>query len=98
MPWTQKAGWVMFRSVSTPELGKGSNPLSGYTGGGSRDFSIEKEETERLYYSAISATQPKKSFAILAKDLHRRSSAAGAYLTWLIYRGQAWPNVRGGVN
>ena len=86
----------MFRSVSAPELGKGSNPLSGYTGG--RDFSIEEEEAERLYYSAISASQSKKSFAILAKDLHHRSSAAGAYVTWLIiYRGQAWPKVREGV-
>ena len=88
----------MFRSVSAPELGKGSNPLSGYTGGDSRDFSIEEEEAEQLYYSAISASQTKESFVILAKDLSRRKSNAGAYLTWLImYRGQAWPKVREGL-
>ena len=85
----------MFRSVSAPELGKGTNPLCGCTGGDSRDFSIAEEEAEKLSYSAISATQTKQSFAILGKDLSRRKSDAGAYLTWLIYRGQTWPNVRG---
>ena len=95
MPWTREGGWVMFRSLSTPELGKGSNPLRGYTGDARVSLSIEEEEAERLYYSLCSASLSKKTFAILAKDLSRRSSNAGAYLTWLIYRGQKWPEVRG---
>ena len=93
MPWTQEASWVMFRSASAPELGKGFNPLVGYRGDTRESLSIEEEEAEQLYYSLCSASQSKQSFAILAKDLHRRSSAAGAYLTWLIYRGRTWPRV-----
>ena len=46
-----------------------------------------------MYYAAISATLTKAAFTILAKDLARRSTDAGAYLTWLIYRGWRWPTV-----
>ena len=83
----------MLRSQSSPELGKGRNPL--------QDFDVtslaltqEEEDAERLYYAALSSSLTKKAFAILAKDLSRRSPDAGAYLTWLIYRGQDWPNIR----
>ena len=77
MPWAREGGWVMFRSVSAPELGKGSNPLRGYTGDARVSLSIEEEEAERLYYSLCSASQSKKSFVIFVKDLSRRSPDAG---------------------
>ena len=89
----------MFRSASAPELGKGFNPLAGYRGDSRCMLSMEEEEeAERLYYSLCSASQSKQSFGIIAKDLHRRSSAAGAYLTWLLYRGREWPKVHGDTN
>ena len=84
---------MMYRSQSAPGLGKGGNPLHAYAGDSRSLLSPEEVEAEALYYAAISATLTKAAFAILAKDLTRRSSDAGAYLTWLIYRGQSWPKV-----
>ena len=85
----------MLRSHSTPELGKGDHPLQGYRGDARSllPLSPEEEEAERIYYAAISASLPKHAFVILAKDLSRRSTDAGAYLTWLILRGHQWPKV-----
>ena len=85
----------MNRSRSVPGLGKGDDPLHEYRSDSqSRLFlCAEEEEAERLYYAAITATLTKNSFMIQAKDLQRRSADAGAYLTWLIYRGQNWPTV-----
>ena len=85
----------MIRAQSAPELGKGRNPLQWYRGDARAllPLSSEELEAERLYYATISATLTKTAFAILAKDLARRSTDAGAYLTWLIYRGQQWPIV-----
>ena len=83
------------RSQSCPELGKGCDPLRAYAGD-SRSLlplTLEEEEAERLYYAAVSASLPKRAFMVLAKDLARRSPDAGAYLTWLIYRGWQWPTV-----
>ena len=88
----------MFRSQSSPELGKGRNPLQGYDAYSlalTPEDEEEEEEAERLYYSLCSASQSNKSLVTLAKDLSRRSQDAGAYLTWLIYRGHTWPKVRG---
>ena len=85
----------MYRSQSAPGLGAGGNALRAYAGD-SRSMlplSPEEEEAERLYYAAISSTLCKAAFACLAKDLARRSPDAGAYLTWLIYRGWEWPAV-----
>ena len=85
----------MYRSQSAPGLGKGGNPLYAYAGD-SRSLlplSQEEEEAERLYYAAPPASLCKAAFACLAKDLARRSPDAGAYLTWLIYRGWEWPAV-----
>ena len=85
----------MYRSQSAPGLGKGCNPLHEYRSDSKSLLSLcaEEQEAERLYYAAISSSLPKKSFMVLAKDLHRRSADAGAYLTWLIYRGHQWPTV-----
>ena len=87
----------MFRSRSAPELGKGENPLWGYCGDTVSEISPEEEEAEQLYYAAISASLTQNAFVILAKALSRRSPDAGAYLTWLIYRGQLWPVVEGTI-
>ena len=84
------------RSQSAPGLGKGPNPLQGYRGDSraSLQLSPEEEEAERLYYAAISASLTKGAFIILGKDLSRRSTEGGSYLTWLIiHRGHAWPGV-----
>ena len=84
----------MYRSQSAPGLGKGGNALRAYAGDSrSLLLSPEEVEAEALYYAAISASLTKVAFAILAKDLARRSPDAGAYLTWLIYRGWQWPAV-----
>ena len=83
----------MFRSQNSPELGKGRNPLQGYRGDAGSPLSHEEEEAERLYYALASSMLVKAAFQIHAKDLTRRSTHAGAYLTWLIYRGQKWPTV-----
>ena len=83
----------MYRMRSAPELGKGGNPLHAYAGDSRSLLSPEEVEAEALYYAAISATLTKTAFAILAKALARRSTDAGAYLTWLIYRGWQWPTV-----
>ena len=71
---------TLFRSGSCPELGKGCNPLRGYTGDAraTPPLSPEEEEAERLYYAAVSASLPKRAFMVLAKDLDRRSTDAGA--------------------
>ena len=85
----------MNRSQSAPGLGKGDNPLHEYRSDSKTLLSLcaEEQEAERLYYAAISASLPKQAFMVLAKDLHGRSADAGAYLTWLITRGQNWPTV-----
>ena len=84
----------MIRSQSVPSLGKQQNPLCGYRGDSrSLPLSHEEEEAERLYYALASSMLTKTAFQIQAKDLTVRSIHAGAYLTWLIYRGQQWPTV-----
>ena len=84
----------MYRSQSAPGLGKGRHPLYAYAGDSrSLPLSPEELEAEAIYYAAISATLTKAAFALLAKDLARRSTDAGAYLAWLIYRGWQWPTV-----
>ena len=84
----------MIRTYSAPSLGKQQNPLQGYSGdAGSLPLSHEEEEAERLYYALASSMLTKAAFQIQAKDLTVRSVHAGAYLTWLIYRGQQWPTV-----
>ena len=81
----------MLHSQSAP---KGRNPLQEYTGDPrASPLSPHEQEAERLYYALIRATLTKQAFSILAKDLTRKSSDAGAYLTWLIYRGPKWPQV-----
>ena len=84
---------MMYRSQSAPGLGKGRNPLHEYRSDSKSSLFLYagEQEAERLYYAAISARLPKQAFMVLAKDLHRRSADAGAYLTWLIYRGHQWP-------
>ena len=88
---------TLHRSQSLPGLGKGGNPLRGYQGCSRMILSPEEVEAERLYYALASSTVSKVAFQILAKDLTRRSTDAGAYLTWLIYRGRQWPNIQAGV-
>ena len=85
----------MYRSQSAPGLGKGDNPLHEYRSDSRSLLSLcaEEQEAERLYYAAISSTLTNESFMIQAKDLHRRSADAGAYLTWLIYRRYEWPKI-----
>ena len=83
----------MYRSQSAPGLGKGAHPLDAYAGDSRSLLSPEEVESEAIYYAAVSATLTKAAFAILAKDLARRSPDAGAYLAWLIYRGWQWPAV-----
>ncbi len=60
-------------------------------------LSNEEIEAEKLYYALISWSLGKRGFCILAKDLTARSEIAGAYLRWLILRGQAWPTVGRGA-
>ena len=84
----------MLRSQFAPGLGKGLNPLQGYTGDSrTKQISPDEQEAERLFYALVSSTVTKQAFSILAKDLNRKSAHAGAYLTWLIYRGPTWPRV-----
>ena len=83
----------MYRSKSAPGLGKGDNPLQGYLGDSRSILAPEEVEAEALYYALASSTLTKSAFQILAKDLTRQSANAGAYLTWLIYRGPRWPKV-----
>jgi hypothetical protein len=60
-------------------------------------LSKEELEAERLYYALVSWSLCKRAFVILAKDLAARSEVAGAYLCWLILRGQEWPTVGRGA-
>ena len=85
----------MYRSQSAPGLGKGRHPLYAYAGDSRLllPLSSKELEAEAIYYAAISTTLTKAAFALLAKDLARRSTDAGAYLSWLIYRGRQWPAV-----
>ena len=83
----------MRKSHSAPGLGKGPNPLISYNAHTLFAITPGEEEAEKLYYSAISASLCKSAFAILAKDLARRSEDGGAYLTYLICRGHKWPTV-----
>ena len=87
---------TLYRSHSAPGLGKGCNPLHAYASLDSRSllaFSPEEREAEAIYYAVISTALTKLAFTVFAKDLSRRSPDAGAYLTWLIYRGWQWPNI-----
>ena len=89
----------MNKSQSLPGLGKGMSPLRGYLGSPhpqSQPLLSSEEEAEQLFYALASATVTKAAFQVYGKDLTRRSSHAGAYLTWLIYRGQ-FPQVRKGL-
>ena len=87
----------MIRSQSVPSLGKHQNPLCGYRGDArSLSLSGEEEEAERIYYALASCSITKTAFSVYARELTRRSEDAGAYLTWLIYRGQIWPDIQGG--
>ena len=85
----------MFRFRSTPELGNCRNPLEDFRciAVCKTVMSAEELEAESIYYAAVSAGLCKCAFMILANDLTRRSEVAGAYLTWLIYRGHQWPGV-----
>ena len=60
-------------------------------------FSSEEAEAEKIYYALVSWSLCKKAFVIKSKDLEARSPIAGAYLRWLILRGQEWPKVGGGA-
>ena len=72
------------------------SPLRGYLGCPQSLLSPEEVEAEQLFYALASASISKGAFQLYGKDLTRRSSHAGAYLTWLVYRGQ-WPQVRKGL-
>ena len=56
-------------------------------------LSSEELEAERIYYGLCSWSLTKRAFVIVSKDLEAHSPEAGAYLRWLILRGQAWPRV-----
>ena len=57
-------------------------------------FSSEEAEAEKIDYALVSWSLCKKAFVIYSKDLEARSPIAGAYLKFLILRGQGWPKVR----
>ena len=59
------------------------------------DLSSEELKAERIYYGLCSWSLTKRAFVIFPKDLEARNPEAGAYLRWLILRGQAWPNIAG---
>ena len=50
-------------------------------------------EAERLFYGAISTARVKRAFCAEAAHLEAHSPEAGAYLRWLLLRGQQWPVV-----
>ena len=60
-------------------------------------LSSEELEAEKLYYALVSWSLGNLAFCIRAKDLDSRSAVAGAYLRWLILRGQEWPTVGRGA-
>ena len=60
-------------------------------------LSSEEREAEKLYYGLCSWSLTKKAFVIYSKDLEGRSPIAGAYLKFLILRGQQWPTVGRGA-
>jgi hypothetical protein len=60
-------------------------------------LSSEEKEAERLYYALVSWSLCKRAFVIYSKDLEARSPIAGAYLKFLILRGQQWPTVGQGA-
>jgi hypothetical protein len=60
-------------------------------------LSSEELQAEQIYYGLCSWSLTKKAFVIYSKDLEARSPIAGAYLRWLILRGQEWPKVGRGV-
>ena len=55
-------------------------------------------EAERLFYGAISTARVKSAFCAEAAHLETNSAEAGAYLRWLLQRGQAWPMLEPGAN
>ena len=60
-------------------------------------LSSEEIQAEKIYYALVSWSLCKKAFVIKSKDLETRSPIAGAYLRWLILRGQQWPTVGRGA-
>jgi hypothetical protein len=60
-------------------------------------LSSEELEAEKLYYALCSWSLCKRAFVIYSKDLEARSPIAGAYLKFLILRGQHWPTVGRGA-
>ena len=50
-------------------------------------------EAEALYYGVISTRLVKRAFCAEAEHLEAHSPEAGAYLRWLLLRGQRWPVV-----
>jgi hypothetical protein len=60
-------------------------------------LSSEELEAEKLYYALVSWSLGKRAFVIYSKDLEARSPIAGAYLKFLILRGQHWPTVGRGA-
>ena len=60
-------------------------------------LSSEELEAEKLYYALVSWSLGKRAFVIYSRDLEARSPIAGAYLKFLILRGQEWPKVGRGA-
>jgi hypothetical protein len=60
-------------------------------------LSNEEKDAEKLYYALVSWSLGKRAFVIYSKDLEARSPIAGAYLNFLILRGQQWPTVGRGA-
>jgi hypothetical protein len=60
-------------------------------------LSNEEKDAEKLYYALVSWSLGKRAFVIYSKDLEARSPIAGAYLKFLILRGQQWPTVGRGA-
>ena len=60
-------------------------------------LSSDELEAEKLYYALVSWSLGKRAFCILARGLTARCEVAGAYLCWLILRGQEWPKVGRGA-
>jgi len=60
-------------------------------------LSSEELEAEKLYYALASWSLGKRAFVIYSKDVEARSPIAGAYLQFLILRGQEWPKVGRGA-
>ena len=51
------------------------------------------DEADRLFYGAITTALCKRAFCAEPAYLEAHSPEAGAYLRWMMQRGQAWPVV-----